>query len=318
MSRRMFGALVVAVVMLVFCISPAFAGARTLSQRVAALEKKVTKLAKLEKKVTKLTNTIRTLKKKVAAKHALLSGVGAPVVTLGAIGDFYIDVTAVQIYGPKSSAGWGVPTSLVGPKGDVGPTGPQGPKGDAGPPGPEGPKGDTGATGATGPQGLQGVKGDSGPVGPAGPVGPQGEIGPVGPAGPPGPAGDSGAAPFFATAALTIEGGSQVVAMIPGMGEVWAEIKGPYDAPYLTHVRFLNTGSLPVLISGGYFLNRPQVVGLGDGGVLSGGEYSSGVGQGTTHLVLNDGAHLAVLEVSARRNLDDRTTGFVDVQGFIK
>lgn len=52
---------------------------------------------------------------------SVLNGHGAPdPATVGSTGDFYIDTTALQIYGPKSEAGWGSPTSLVGPKGDPG------------------------------------------------------------------------------------------------------------------------------------------------------------------------------------------------------
>lgn len=52
--------------------------------------------------------------------HSVLSGSGAPDSGIGSAGDFYIDTTATAIYGPKSTAGWGSPTSLVGPKGDPG------------------------------------------------------------------------------------------------------------------------------------------------------------------------------------------------------
>ncbi len=61
------------------------------------------------------------------------SGSGLPSSTLGVNGDFYIDVIAHAIYGPKANGTWGAPTSLVGPQG------------------PQGLKGATGATGPTGP-----------------------------------------------------------------------------------------------------------------------------------------------------------------------
>ena len=105
---------------------------------------------------------MKTLKAQVAAKHALLSGVGAPAVTLGANGDFYLNAVAIQIYGPKTFAGWGLPTSLIGPKGNTGATGATGP---------QGAKGDTGATGASGPQGPKGDAGATGPQGPKGDAG---------------------------------------------------------------------------------------------------------------------------------------------------
>ena len=71
--------------------------------------------------------------------RSVLSGSGAPDPGLGSDGDFYIDTTALTIYGPKSGGAWGSPTSLVGPQGPVGDTGPageQGPQGEIGPAGP--------------------------------------------------------------------------------------------------------------------------------------------------------------------------------------
>ena len=46
-----------------------------------------------------------------------LSGSGAPGAGLGVDGDFYIDTTAWDIYGPKTGGAWGAGTSLVGPSG---------------------------------------------------------------------------------------------------------------------------------------------------------------------------------------------------------
>lgn len=84
----------------------------------------------------------------------ILSGPTAPAPTTGSDGDFYIDTTALQIYGPKLSGSWGSGTNLVGPQG------PQGPQGVQGPVGAQGPQGETGATGATGPQGATGPAGE--------------------------------------------------------------------------------------------------------------------------------------------------------------
>lgn len=80
----------------------------------------------------------------------VLNGAGAPAAALGTVGDFYIDVTAKTIYGPKTLAGWGAPTSLVGPTGATGATGPQGPQGIQG------------IQGVQGPQGIQGIQGNPG------------------------------------------------------------------------------------------------------------------------------------------------------------
>lgn len=63
---------------------------------------------------------------------SVLNGTGAPSASLGEDGEFYIDTSAWNIYGPKTSGAWGSATSLIGPAGPTGPTGPQGPQGDAG------------------------------------------------------------------------------------------------------------------------------------------------------------------------------------------
>ncbi len=64
----------------------------------------------------------------------LLNGTGAPAVSVGHDGDFYLDTAADVLYGPKAGGTWPVNgVSLVGPKGDTGPAGPQGPPGPPGP-----------------------------------------------------------------------------------------------------------------------------------------------------------------------------------------
>lgn len=45
---------------------------------------------------------------------SLLNGVGAPSSTLGIIGDFYLNTSNMNLYGPKTESGWGSPTDLVG------------------------------------------------------------------------------------------------------------------------------------------------------------------------------------------------------------
>jgi hypothetical protein len=55
--------------------------------------------------------------------NTVLHGSGAPASSLGNVGDFYLDVTADALYGPKASSGWGSPTSLVGARGPAGATG---------------------------------------------------------------------------------------------------------------------------------------------------------------------------------------------------
>lgn len=48
------------------------------------------------------------------------SGIGAPSVGYGINGDIYIDVASHDVYGPKTGGSWGVPTNVIGPKGDLG------------------------------------------------------------------------------------------------------------------------------------------------------------------------------------------------------
>lgn len=63
---------------------------------------------------------------------SVLQGTGTPSPTLGISGDFYIDVTSYQLYGPKVAGVWGSGVSLIGQQGAPGPQGPQGPQGPAG------------------------------------------------------------------------------------------------------------------------------------------------------------------------------------------
>ena len=52
--------------------------------------------------------------------QTILNGEGAPDPALGEEGDFYIDTSGSEIYGPKTGAGWGTGTSIVGPEGPAG------------------------------------------------------------------------------------------------------------------------------------------------------------------------------------------------------
>ena len=45
---------------------------------------------------------------------SLLNGVGAPSPSLGINGDFYLNTSNMNLYGPKTNSGWGNPTDLVG------------------------------------------------------------------------------------------------------------------------------------------------------------------------------------------------------------
>jgi collagen type VII alpha len=138
------------------------------------------------------------------------SGFAAPADTLGVDGDFYIDATAHEVYGPKTAGAWGAGTPLVGPKGEKGDAGsgvtikgtadsttaPWPPAGVA--------AGDMYLLGTTNPAGITGQPGDGivwdgtawqnvGPVrGPKGDQGPQGVAGTNGADGAVGPKGDKG------------------------------------------------------------------------------------------------------------------------------
>ncbi|MGQ3585748.1 hypothetical protein [Ornithobacterium rhinotracheale] len=142
---------------------------------------------------------------------SLLSGTTAPNTSTGKVGDFYINTTTNQIYGPKTSSSWGSPTSLVGPQGPVGARGPQGVAGPAGPKGDKGEKGDAGPRGLTGVQGPQGPRGVAGPAGAQGPKGDKGEKGDTGARGPEGPSGI-----VNATRGITYDAGSKTVSLPEG------------------------------------------------------------------------------------------------------
>ena len=126
-----------------------------------------------------------------------------PAVGLGAMGDFYLNMTNGNVYYKSNASTWTLTGNITGPAGATGATGATGPIGPSG--GPAGPAGPTGATGATGPAGptgatgLTGATGAQGPIGltgPAGATGAQGLIGltgPTGATGSTGPAGPTGA-----------------------------------------------------------------------------------------------------------------------------
>lgn len=146
------------------------------------------------------------------------SGEGSPDVALGELGEFYLDVVAAELYGPKSDRGWGEPVELAGPAGR------DGVDGQAGTDGRDGADGQTGRDGVDGsrlhlgegiPSGdatdgdmyldevsfdlygrqegawahVGNLRGPQGPVGPAGPTGPGGPAGATGERGEQGPIG---------------------------------------------------------------------------------------------------------------------------------
>lgn len=44
----------------------------------------------------------------------ILNGTTAPSNSIGIIGDFFLNTTNMNLYGPKTESGWGTPTDLVG------------------------------------------------------------------------------------------------------------------------------------------------------------------------------------------------------------
>jgi hypothetical protein len=127
--------------------------------------------------------------------NTILNGKGAPKISIGIDGDFYIDTRSLLIYGPKKKGRWPAPSNLQGP------TGPSGAPGNPGKSGSDGKtissastiSGPQGPVGPAGPQGLIGLAGSPGPAGPAGKDGAPGSSGPAGSSGATGPAGPTGA-----------------------------------------------------------------------------------------------------------------------------
>ncbi len=49
----------------------------------------------------------------------IFSGTGAPASSLGVEGDYYLDESSYELYGPKTSSGWGTPLNLKGADGNA-------------------------------------------------------------------------------------------------------------------------------------------------------------------------------------------------------
>ena len=109
-----------------------------------------------------------------AAGNSLLSGSVAPANSQGSDGDFYINIAANQIFGPKAGGLW--PATGVSVVGSVGATGAAGATGSNGATGPAGGAGATGATGATGAAGAPGNSFISGSGAPNNAVGANGDF----------------------------------------------------------------------------------------------------------------------------------------------
>ena len=127
------------------------------------------------------------------------SGMGAPDASLGNIGDYYLDLASSNLYGSKTTEGWGNPISLKGiqgekgVKGEKGDKGDRGEKGDRGDQGPKGDQGDKGLKGEQGDKGDQGERGEQGIPGSKGDKGDKGDRGLKGERGKQGFKGERGA-----------------------------------------------------------------------------------------------------------------------------
>ena len=92
--------------------------------------------------------------------NQILSGDGAPAASLGAVGDYYLNKTTMELYGPKTTEGWGTAMGLKGTPGDKGKDGTNGKDGNNGNDGANGKDGSLILSGTTTPTASQGKKGD--------------------------------------------------------------------------------------------------------------------------------------------------------------
>ncbi len=92
--------------------------------------------------------------------NQILSGDGAPAASLGAVGDYYLNKTTMELYGPKTTEGWGTAMGLKGTPGDKGKDGTNGKDGNNGNDGANGKDGSLILSGTTAPTASQGKIGD--------------------------------------------------------------------------------------------------------------------------------------------------------------
>ncbi|MBT2561568.1 hypothetical protein J7E50_12055 [Pedobacter sp. ISL-68] len=86
----------------------------------------------------------------------IYSGAGVPVATVGANGDYYLDKTTGNLYGPKTAGAWGTPIVLKGTNGINGANGTNGTDGTNGTNGTNGANGTNGTNGTNGSTTLSG------------------------------------------------------------------------------------------------------------------------------------------------------------------
>ena len=81
--------------------------------------------------------------------NQILSGNGMPTTSLGSVGDYYLNKTTMELYGPKTTEGWGNAIGLKGAQGEKGKDGKDGSNGSNGSNGNNGTNGSNGKDGAT-------------------------------------------------------------------------------------------------------------------------------------------------------------------------
>nr|WP_314473571.1 leucine-rich repeat domain-containing protein [uncultured Capnocytophaga sp.] len=79
----------------------------------------------------------------------ILSGNDVPTTSLGSVGDYYLNKTTMELYGPKTTEGWGNAIDLKGAQGEKGKDGKDGSNGSNGSNGNNGTNGSNGKDGAT-------------------------------------------------------------------------------------------------------------------------------------------------------------------------
>ena len=92
--------------------------------------------------------------------NQILSGNGMPTTSLGSVGDYYLNKTTMELYGPKTTEGWGNAIGLKGAQGEKGKDGKDGSNGSNGSNGNNGKDGATILSGTTTPTASQGKVGD--------------------------------------------------------------------------------------------------------------------------------------------------------------
>ena len=164
-----------------------------------------------------------------AAGSTIFSGEGEPVADMGKAGDYYLNKSTAEIYGPKSDEGWDAPTNLKGQQGEKGKDGSRILSGSAKPSSAVGKEGDyywdtnshtlygpkassgwgngvilSGAKGPKGDPGEKGEQGEKGEKGDPGIKGEQGDTGVRGDRGEKGDKGDTGNANVISSGWMTI------------------------------------------------------------------------------------------------------------------